>query len=295
MSEHRRDADGEDAGDIALDEIQIDTGRAQVLADADRPGGYLLIIDRVRQSYVDLDDPTYLDFEYLQAIADVLDTMQPPPPGRLRVTHVGGGALTLARYVAAIRPGSSQVVLEPDTALIRMVRARLPLPPRSGIRVRPVGGAEGMAALPGAGADVVVLDAFLGARVPAELTGPGFLGDVARVLRPGGTLVANIADGPPLTYLRRVLATMRQQWAHQLVVADSSVLRGRRFGNLVLVASDTELAESAITRAAAAAAFPRRVLGGDELARFVGTVRPYSDADTVRSPAPPEHSWRVEV
>ncbi|MEP7179238.1 MAG: hypothetical protein ABI775_09140, partial [Pseudonocardiales bacterium] len=48
-------------------------GVAELLADADRPGGWLLLLDRIRQSYVDLEDPSYLDFEYVQAFADVLD------------------------------------------------------------------------------------------------------------------------------------------------------------------------------------------------------------------------------
>ena len=114
--------------------VRIDTpgepyhgGQIELLADADRPGGWLLLVDRIRQSYVDLDDPTYLDFEYVQAFADVLGQL---PPGPLAVTHVGGGAGTLARYVAATRPRSPQIVLEPDAALTATVRARLPFSAR---------------------------------------------------------------------------------------------------------------------------------------------------------------------
>src|SRR3954447_8149729 len=110
-------------------------GAAELLADADRPGGWLLLVDRIRQSYVDLDDPTYLDFEYVQSFADVLDAL---PGGRLAVTHVGGGACTLARYVGVTRPGSPQLVLEPDAELTALVRARLPFPRNARIRVRPV-------------------------------------------------------------------------------------------------------------------------------------------------------------
>src|SRR5438309_11728115 len=161
-------------------------GRVELLADADRPGGWLLTVDRIRQSYVDLDDPTYLDFDYVQTFADVLDAL---PEGRLAVTHVGGGACTLARYVAATRPGSPQIVLEPDAALTALVRARLPFPRNHRIRVRAVDGRTGVAALRDASADVVVLDAYQGGRVPAELTSAEFLADVARVLRPDGLLL----------------------------------------------------------------------------------------------------------
>jgi SAM-dependent methyltransferase len=276
---------------LAPDEIQVRSGRAQLLSDADRPGGILLLVDRVRQSYVDLDDPTYLDFEYVRSLADIIDAL---PEGRLAVTHVGGGGCTLPRYVAATRPGSSQVVLEPDDQLIELVRSRLPLPARSGIRIRPVDGVAGIAALPDAGADVVVIDAFLGGRVPAELTAPPLLADARRVLRPTGVLMFNLADGPPLTYLRRVLATLGNDFAHVLAVSDASVLRGRRFGNVVLAAANVELPHFEIARAAASATFPRRVRAGRELTRLIGGLRPFTAQDMARSPAPPEHTWRVQ-
>jgi spermidine synthase len=284
----------DDIEPIAPDEVQVGTGRAQILADADRPGGLLLMVDRIRQSYVDLDEPTYLDFEYVQTMADVLEALTPRPPEPLGVVHVGGGGLTLARYVAATRPRSSQVVLEPDEALIRLVREQLPLPPRSGIKIRPVDGVSGVAALPADRFDVLILDAFLGGRVPAEFTGPAFLADVARVLRPGGVLLANLPDGPPLSYLRRVLATLREPFGHALVVADAAVFRGRRFGNVVVAASAAELPEAEVARAAAAAAFPRRLRGQAEIAGLIAGAKPFTATDTARSPSPPELAWRVE-
>jgi spermidine synthase len=260
-------------------------GSVELLADVDRPGGWLLTIDRIRQSYVDLDDPTYLDFEYVQALADVLDAR---PPGPLAVTHVGGGACTLARYVSATRPGSPQIELEPDVALTATVRARLPLPRGSRIRIRPVDGRAGVAALRAASADVVVLDAFHGGRVPADLTTSEFFAEVARVLRPDGVLLANIADGPPITYTRRLLATVRTALPQNLVIAEPAVLKGRRYGNVVLAASRAPLPVAAIQRASARAPFPRTVT-----VDFGGDAKPLTDADPMRSPQPPDEMWRV--
>jgi spermidine synthase len=259
-------------------------GAVELLPDADRPGGWLLTVDRIRQSYVDLDDPTYLDFEYMQAMASVLDAL---PPGRLAVTHVGGGACTFARYVAATRPGSPQIVLEPDTALTALIRARLPLPADARIRIRATGGRDGVAALRDASADVLVLDAYHGGRVPAELTTSEFFAEVARVLRPAGVLLANIADGPPLAYAPRVVATVRAALPEVLVLAEPAVLKGRRFGNLIVAASRVPLPEEAIRRAAASAAFPRSVR-----ARFGVGAAQLSDAASLRSPVPPAETWR---
>ena len=265
-------------------------GQIELLADADRPGGWLLLVDRIRQSYVDLDDPTYLDFEYVQAFADVLDAL---PAGPLAVTHVGGGAGTLARYVAATRPRSPQIVLEPDVALTATVRARLPFARDARIRIRPTGGREGVRRLGDASADVVVLDAFHGGRVPAELTTAEFFADVARVLRPDGLLLANVADGPPLRYTRRLAVTVGGALPRIGVRGDPAVFRGRRFGNVVLAASRAALPIAALRQAAAAAMFPQRLLAGQALATFTAGNPPMTDADPMRSPAPPDEIWRV--
>ena len=265
-------------------------GAVEFLADVDRPGGWLLLLDRIRQSYVDLDNPTYLEFEYVQSMAGVLDLL---PSGPLAVTHVGGGACTLARYLAATRPGSSQIVLEPDAALTDLVRTRLPLERRSGIRIRAVDGRTGVAALHDASADVIILDAFDGGRVPAELTSAEFFTDAARVLRPRGILLANVADGDECRFTRRMVAAIRTALPEVAVRADSSVLKGRRFGNVVLAAARADLPAGEIARAAAAAMFPQRVLSGAELDAFVGSAAPLTDADPMRSPAPPDELWRV--
>lgn len=270
--------------------VRVATGLAELLADADRPGGWLLVVDRIRQSYVDLEDPTYLDFEYLRWLADIIDALEPGP---LAVTHIGGGGCTLARYVAATRPGSSQIVFEPDIALVELVRARLPLPRGARIRIRPQPGREGLRQLRDASADVLVVDAYLGGRVPLELTTTQFLADVARLLRPRGVLLANLTDGPPLTYTRRVAAAARAVLPEVLVAAASGVLGRRRYGNVVLAAARQGLPIMEVRRAAASAMFPTRVLAGRQLDTFVGGAAPLTDADPMRSPRPPDEGWRV--
>ena len=267
------------------------SGRVELLADADRPGGWLLLTDRIRQSYVDLDDPTYLDFEYVQAFADVIELL---PDGPLAVTHIGGAGCTLARYLAARRQGSSQIVLEPDTELTATVRARLPFARNARIRIRATDGRAGVTRLAAGSADVVVLDAYLGGRVPAELTTTEFFADVARVLRPDGLLLANLADGPPLRYSRRVARTVRDHLPFVVLRSDAAVFRGRRFGNVVLAASRAPLPVDQLVRVAASAMFPQRVLAGTELDGFAGRARPLTDAEPMRSPSPPDELWRVQ-
>jgi spermidine synthase len=265
---------------------QVAGGTAELLADADRDGSWELQLDGVPQSHVDLADPTHLEFEYVRRMGHVLDLAA--GAGRpLDVVHLGGGALTLARYVAVTRPGSRQRVVEWDEALTDLVRRELPLPRAARVRVRAADARAGLAALPDSSADVVLVDVFAGARTPAHLTTVEFAADIARVLRAGGTTAWNVSDGPPLRFVRAETATLRAVFAHVALLAEPGTLRGRRFGNTVAVGSDGELPVAALTRRCAADPMPSRVVSDEALDRFVGQAAPVTDADAQPSPAPP--------
>src|SRR6478609_161549 len=259
--------------------------------DDDGRGGVTVMLGETAQSHVDLADPSHLVFDYVQYFACVLATL---PDGPLSVTHVGGGGLTLARHVNARRPGSPQIVLEPHAGLTEQVRRELPLPRQHRIRVRPVAGRTGVGQLADASADVVVLDAYAGGRVPAELTTTEFLTDVARVLRPAGVLLANLADEPGLRYVGRAVAAMRPVLPEVALVAASEVLKGRRFGNTVVVASRAPVDVDDLRRQVTRIPFPAGVLDPARLRRQLGSSRPFTAADPGMSPPPPPaRGWRV--
>ncbi len=276
----------------------------ELLADPDRPRAWTLLVDSTPQSYVDLDDPRYLDFEYMQRLGHVLD-LAAPEGAPLRVLHLGGGALTLARYAAATRPGSSQLAVDSDAAVVDLVRERLPLrqpPRRAGSRVSAglragrvtvrVGDARAvLSALRPGSYDVVITDVFAGARTPAHLTSVEFVAAVRTVLAPSGIFAVNIGDGPPLAHARARAASARAVFADTCVMADAPVLRGRRFGNLVLAGSDGELPIEGLTRRVAADPFPARLLHGSDLDKFVAGARPITDATAEQSPQPPPEAF----
>ncbi|MFJ6560666.1 spermidine synthase [Streptomyces sp. NPDC091412] len=270
---------------------QVDGGLAQLISDRERARGWTLLIDGAPQSYVDLDDPAYLSFEYQRRLGHVIDLAA--PAGRpVHAVHLGGGAFTLARYVAATRPRSTQQVVERDAALVQLVRRELPLDSGARLRVRSVDAREGLAKVPDGWADLVIADVFSGARTPAHLTSTEFLDGVRRALRPGGVYAANLADGPPLTHLRGQIATTAARFTELALVADPTVLRGRRFGNAVLVASDLPLPVAELTRRAATDPHPGRVEHGRALTDFTGGAVPVTDAAAVASPAPPPSAFR---
>jgi spermidine synthase len=135
----------------------------------------------------------------------------------------------------------------------------------------------------------VIADAFAGAATPGHLTSVEFTAAAARALKPPGIFAVNVGDGPPLAHARRRVATVRAVFRHVCVIAEAQVLRGRRFGNLVVAASRAELPAGALTRRAAADPFPARLVEGEELTAFAAAARPITDAHPEPSPAlPPE-------
>ncbi|MGA3488567.1 spermidine synthase [Micromonosporaceae bacterium DT55] len=273
--------------------VQVDGGLAELVPDPDRPGSYTLLLDGAPQSHVDLDDPTHLEFEYVRRIASAVD-LAAPAGTPLRVLHLGGGALTLPRYIAVRRPGSAQRVVEVDGALVELVRRELPLPGQARVRVRVDDARAAVATMRDASFDLVVADVFAGARTPAHLTSVEFAAEAARVLAPGGQLLVNISDGPPLRYARAQVATVRAVLPHACLIADAAVLRGRRHGNLVLVAGRGEPPVAELARRAAGDWFPGRVLHGEELNRFTGGAAVVHDSDAVDSTAPPQGIFNVK-
>jgi spermidine synthase len=244
----------------------VDTGVAELRPDPARTGTVTLFVDGVEQSCVDPADPRYLAFGYVRLVAAVLDAAAPVGVP-LRVLHLGGGALTVPRYLAAVRPGSVQRVVELDAALSRLVAAHLPVP--AGVTVVAGDARRAVDAAAGDGWDVVVADVFHAARSPATVATAGFYAAVAAALRPGGALVANVTDVPPLAYARTQVAAARTAFPGVVVAAEPPVLRARRAGNLVLA---TGVPVPRLVRGVAR--HGARVLHGAALDAFAAGARP---------------------
>lgn len=251
---------------------------ARVEGDPSAPSGRLLFLDGIECSYVDLDDPTRLEFGYVRRLADAIDLVV-PADAPLRVTHLGGGGFTLPTYLAATRPASRQIVYEYDDALVELARNQLGLRTSARLRVK-VGDARARLSRRSPGsADVVVGDAFEGRTVPHHLATTEFIGLVRRTLVPRGLYVLNVIDDPPLAFARSEAATLLQSFRHVVLTADADVLRGKASGNLVFATSDATLPVAGLTRRASHGILPDRVLDRTGVARFAGSAPPLSDAD----------------
>ncbi|MFD5084265.1 spermidine synthase [Kitasatospora sp. NPDC058201] len=272
---------------------RTDLGQAKLLPDIDHDGGWLLTLDDTPQSYVDLGDPTHLEFEYTQRFGHLVDALAPAGQP-LDALHLGGGALTVPRYLAATRPGSRQRVVEVDGPLLALVAEHLPWHGPGADITAVVGDARAALAEAAPGSlDLVVADVFHGSRTPAHLTSVEFLRLASAALRPGGCYAANLADGPPLAFARAQAATVRAVFPEACLIAEPPVLRGRRYGNILLVGSTGPLPVADLVRRLAGDIFPARLTDGADLAAFVARTEPVTDATATDSPPPPEGAFSV--
>lgn len=274
------------ARDTEHPHARLDHGGVASIVPSEFTSGFELVVDETPQSHVDLDDPTHLHFEYIVRMGAVIDQL---PVGPLTAVHLGAGALTIPRYVEATRPGSRQQVIELEAPLAALVRAHLPLPRGAAIRIRIGDAREGVRRLPPAligSCDLVVSDVYSGAQTPAHLTSVEFYRELAELLAPGGVLLVNVADGPGLAFARRQVATIGEVLPELGVLADTQVLKGRRFGNLVIAASAAPLPTEWLPRMLAAGPHPAKIALGAEVRSFVQGARIVTDADAVASPRP---------
>ena len=270
---------------------KVDAGLAELVPDISRAESWILYLSGAPQSQVDLADPTYLEFEYVRRIAHLVDVAA-PAGAPLRVLHLGGGALTLPRYVAATRPGSSQLVAESDAALMGLVREHLPLArPRRQLRIRIGDAREILESVHPASFDMVISDVFAGPQTPPHLTTVECARAAARALRPGGTYAVNVADGPPLRYAKEQASTIGAVFPSCCLIAEPAVLRRRRYGNLVQAGSRRGFPEEDLARRVAADPFPARLVCGADLTRFAGGAPPATDTTARPSPAPPRAAF----
>lgn len=276
--------------------VPISTGTAEVVRDPDFPQRVTLHVNGVPSSSLDLADPGFLDFEYMQQMAAVMALL---PAGPLRVLHLGAAGSALARHVEHERPGSRQLGVDLDARLLELVREWFALPRSPLLRLRADDAGRALAGAHDGTYDVVVRDVFAGDRTPEHLVGTGFAAQAHRVLRPGGVLLVNCADRPPLTTARREVASLAEVFGRDAAadgrlaaVAEPAVLKGRRYGNVVLAAvrrpvedapvdERPDLRDPRLGRALRTLPVPATLLAGEDATVFAGTAPPL---DTPPSP-----------
>lgn len=213
-------------------------------------------------SYVDLANPSHLEFDYLRWMRIVLRAARVR-----RVLHVGGGACSLARALAADDPGGRQEVCEIDPRVLVLAREHLGLRRAPGLRVRHADGRAFVAEAPDASWEAIVIDAFVGAIVPRRLISGRALAQTARV---APLALVNVVDDRSERLLRAVAAGLDAAYPQVWML-------GGRVGNRVVVGSAVDLALDRIAAQAAADRSPTRLIRPAVMARRIHGTPPLAD------------------
>jgi hypothetical protein len=233
--------------------------------DPRRATGRLLRQGDMDASYVDLADPSHLEFDYLRWIRIVLRAAH-----ARRIVHIGGGACALARALAAEDPGGRQEVCEVDADVLAIAREHLGLRRAPGLRVRNADGRAFLAGQEGSRAwDAVVIDAFVGASVPRGLISVEALAGVARV---APLVLINVLDNRAARDVRTIGAAVTLAYPRVWAL-------GGRAGNTILVGAVAALELDRIAAAAAADPSPTRLTPPDAMAALIGGTAPLRDAE----------------
>lgn len=247
---------------------------ANVATDETRPSGRTLILDRLSNSYVDLEDPTYLRFRYIRLIVDILETTFPTGP--IDMVSIGGGGFTLPGYIEATRPGGLNKVLEIDARLVDIGESELSLDDTVDVVV---GDARvSIRDIAPSSIDLVIGDAYSGASVPWHLTTVEFNRQISDTLGPGGIYVMNVIDYPPrLDFVRAEARTLGEVFDNVALFAPPGYLGGGRGGNYILVAGDEALDTEATQTRIAARGGSEIAIEGDRLTRFIADAQILTD------------------
>lgn len=248
----------------------------EIRADPRRPSGRLVLQDGVESSYVDLDDPAHLEFEYQRHLARIIDLVR-PKRHPLRMLQIGGGPCAIPRYLDVTRRHLRATVVEIDGGVIDVAVRYLGLQTSARLDVRIGDGRAYVEALPDRSLDLLVVDAFDGVVVPHHLLTRQFRAEARRVLRSGGLHIVNLIDIPPMGLAAAAIATLRDGDGTTVALADPATFGRRSSGNMVLAATDQPVRVDTLARTAGMDRTPWELLAGRALDRFVGVAAPLDD------------------
>jgi spermidine synthase len=165
--------------------------------DTTRSGGEpleALILDHLVHSYTDLNDPLYLEYEYIRIYEEMV-RWQADKRRSFKALFIGGGGYTLPRFIEAKYPQVGIDVVEIDPDITRVVKSYLGVSEDTRIRSFNEDGRWFVMNSKEQGSyDFIFGDAFNDLSIPYHLTTKEFAMQLKRLLKPDGLLLANVID-----------------------------------------------------------------------------------------------------
>lgn len=293
MSKQRRNQT-RSAVNIEPGVYEIDSGTAEIKPDPFTPGAWLLLINGVQSSQLIPDEPQRLGFEYMRWIAIAVG-FRYAPETRLRFLHLGGAGATLARWGVDRYPNSRHTTVEYDAKLTELARDNFGLPRSPIVKMRVAEAGQVLAETRPESWDVIIRDVFVNIAdgnhiTPRHLTGAEAAQTAARAVGPAGAYVLNYGGPPNLDLARTEAAALAEAFQHVTLISDATMFKGRRRGNIVMVGTQTPLADPALggtegfTAALRSEPLPVQAKMGRETTNFIAGTAPDTTPLLLRDP-----------
>ncbi|WP_051196705.1 spermidine synthase [Jonesia quinghaiensis] len=280
----------------------VTTAFSSVRLEADRDSAHriTLFLDETPSSFIDLADPLNVGFEYLDTMFRVITTVLPDAG---RILHLGAAGCSLARALHVALPTAHQIAVDYDAELLTLARKWFDLPRSPALRLRGGDALAELATMQPGSCDAIIRDIFAAGAIPHHVMDQTMVHTALDRLKPGGLYLINSADRQPLTLVRREVATLA--WAltefaleqdlgsfnpydHLVLVAEPSILKKRRYGNVVLILhrpsedhqENPVIEHPTMERQLRSMAVPATVVTGQALRSFVAGHQPFEPAGT---------------
>jgi len=153
-----------------------------------------LVLDHLVHSYTDLQDPLYLEYEYIRMYEEIVG-WQAKKRESLKVLFLGGGGYTFPRFIERKYPRAVIHVVEIDPEITRVVKKYLGVSDPTQIRSFNEDGRWFVMNCKEKGTyDLIFGDAFNDLSIPYHLTTKEFAMQLRSLLKPDGLLLANVID-----------------------------------------------------------------------------------------------------
>ena len=151
-----------------------------------------LILDNLTHSYVNLNNPLHLEYQYERIYSEIL-RWKFKKDSPFRSLTIGGGGYTFPRYMEVFYPKAGIDVVEIDPEITRVAYKYLGLPQDTGIRTYNEDG-RWFVMNCNERYDLIFIDAYNDLSIPFHLTTKEFARLLNDIMNPDSILLTNIID-----------------------------------------------------------------------------------------------------
>lgn len=201
-----------------------------------------MVLDNLIHSYVSLDDPLHIEYEYERIYADVLKWKFKKDENFKSLT-IGGGGYTFPRYMEIFYPNVHIDVVEIDPEVTNIVYKHLGLPANTRIKSYNTDGRWFVMNCKEK-YDLIFTDAYNDLSIPYHLTTREFADQLKSILNPDGIIMSNIIDNFQVgAFLPSYIRTLREVFGQKNVylLSVSPNFENTRISTFIVIAGNGSL------------------------------------------------------